>query len=104
MARPWIWVEPISLAASTTPGQSFLSLGMLAELGAADRGADAEAAVLGVICRSSLIFFRSTTRSGSIEAGAQLHQQVGAARQDAAPDPAPPASRPTAASMESGAS
>ena len=34
VARPWTWVEPIRLAASTTPGQTALELGMLLELGA----------------------------------------------------------------------
>ena len=46
VARPWIWVEPIRLAASTTPGQTDFSRGMLLELGTRHGRADAKAAGL----------------------------------------------------------
>ena len=81
VARPWIWVEPISSAASTTPGQSFLTAGMLAELGAADRRADAKAAVLGADLPQLGDPLHVDHEVGLDQAGAQLHQQVGAARQ-----------------------
>ena len=50
-ARPWIWVEPIRLAASTTPGQACGQRLAFADLGAGGRGADHEAAVLARECR-----------------------------------------------------
>ena len=53
VARPWIWVEPIRLAASTTPGQTDLELGVLLQLGAGDGRADAKAAGLLLDLRAS---------------------------------------------------
>ena len=68
VARPWICVEPIRFAASTTPGQAFFKRGILAELGAGHGGADLEAvAVLAGCPRMPGMRLISTIRSGSMK-------------------------------------
>ena len=81
VARPWICVEPIRLAASTTPGQTDLSFGVLLELGAGDRGADAKAAglLLDLAHLGDALDVDHQNRVDQV--GAHLHQQIGAARQ-----------------------
>ena len=53
-ARPWTWVEPIRLMASSTPGQTFPNRGCSASTAPGDGGADAKAAIGGLLDRGHL--------------------------------------------------
>ena len=83
VARPWTWVEPIRLAASTTPGHTCLSCGC------SFSSAPVTAAPMRKPPSSSLIW-RSLgdpldvdDQLGLEDVGAHLHQEVGAAGQHA---------------------
>ena len=83
-ARPWTWVEPIRLIASTTPGQvlrSFLCSPITAAGVAAPMRKPPPFSVMATI---SGIFLTSTMAPGVTRARLHLDQQVGAAGQDAA--------------------
>ena len=83
VARPWIWVEPIRLVASTTPGQTLLTL-------ACSRSAAPETAApirkppsfVSSMVVSSPIFLTSTMVPRRHDPVAHLDQQVGPAGQD----------------------
>ena len=103
VARPWTWVEPIRLAASTTPGQTALSLAC------SFSSAPVTAAPMRKPPASSLIW-RSLGDALDVDqqrrldhVGPHLHQQVGAAGQHARL-PGSAASSATAWSSDFGAS
>ena len=83
VARPWIWVEPISSTASTTPGHSFSTSGCspsCAPLTAAPIRKPPSSAAIVAHARDVLDVDHEV---GLDQAGAELHQKIGAARQHA---------------------
>jgi len=75
LARPWICVEPISVAASTTPGQAranSMCSPITAQGVAAPITNPPDSTRIPV---SSAMRFRSTIRSGTNAAGAHLHSR-----------------------------
>ena len=81
-ARPCTWVEPIRLAASTTPGQACLQSFAFADHGAGRRGADHKGAIslANAGDTGDLLDIDDQVRLGS--AGTELNQQIGPAGQD----------------------
>ena len=83
VARPWTWVEPISLAASTTPGQAFLSAACSPSSAPVTAAPMRKPPSSAVIWRSSAMPLMSTSERGLDQVGLHLHQQVGAAGEHA---------------------
>ena len=82
-ALPWIWVEPMSSADSTTPGHidfAAVCSPSSAPVTAAPMTSTPPSWRISVV---SLIRLMSTTRSGRYHAGSELHQQVRSAGQHA---------------------
>jgi len=103
VARPWIWVEPMRLAASTTPGQSFFSAAFSRSSAAGTAAPMRKPPFSAVILRSGSIRFTSTTRSGSTKPDfMRTSRSVPPASTKAWPFSA--ASNSTALSIEFGAS
>jgi hypothetical protein len=103
VARPWIWVEPISSTASTTPGHACLSCACSpnsAPLTAAPMRKPPSSATMR---RNSVIFFTSTTSPGSIRSDLICTKRSVPPASTRA-SPLAPASNATAASSVSGAS
>ena len=75
-ARPCTCLEPIRLTASSTPGQTLPKLSCSRERHAGDRGADAKAAIGGLLdCHHLGDFLDVDDHAGLQHAGSHLHQQ-----------------------------
>ncbi len=83
-ARPWTWVEPIRLTASSTPGQTLPKRGCSASTAPGNGGADAKTAIGGLLDRRHLgDLLDVDDQARPHAAGAHLHQEIGAAGHDA---------------------
>ena len=102
-ARPWIWVEPISSSASTTPGQACRTSGCSPSSAPLTAAPIRKPPSSAVIIRVSGMCFTSTISSGLImPARSCTNKSVPPARTRAAPFAA--ANNATASSIEPGAS
>ena len=81
VARPWTWVEPISLAASTTPGQTDLSLGCSLSSAPVTAAPMRKPPPSSLIWRSLGDALDVDQQLGLEHVGPHLHQQIGAAGQ-----------------------
>ena len=99
--RPWTCFEPISFAASTTPGQAFFRAAFSPSTAQGTAAPMLKPSAVSLISLKPSIALMSTTRSGSMKPPFILtRRSLPPARMAAVP--ADPASRPTASSIESG--
>ena len=83
VARPWIWVEPIRLAASTTPGHTALSLACSLSSAPVTAAPTRKPPPSSLIWRSLGDALDVDHQHRLDQVGAHLHQQIGAAGQHA---------------------
>ena len=83
VARPWTWVEPIRLAASTTPGHIALSLGCSFSSAPVTAAPTRKPPASSLIWRSLGDALDVDQQHRLDHVGPHLHQQIGAAGQHA---------------------
>ena len=90
VARPWTCVEPIRLAASTTPGHTALSLGCSLSSAPVTAAPTRKPPASSLISRSLGDALDVDQQRRLDHVGAHLHEQVGAARRARGPRPVQP--------------
>ncbi len=103
VARPCTWVEPMRLAASTTPGHACLSRVWSLSSAPVTAAPMRQPPFSSVTVRVSLIFLISTMRSG-VTTSARICTRRSVPPASTRASPWAPASRATAPSSDSGAS
>ena len=78
-ARPWIWVEPISSSASTTPGHAAFTASFLPSVAPGNGRADANLVAVRRHVHERRNALEINDQAGPHEVRAQLNQEVGAA-------------------------